>query len=179
MRAKSMIPTENDIPYMVIPENRIQKKLGISSSMRQAFSPEAINRCQRMMDDAYDSFYAEMQKEVGLLQQEIARVEKSSDIWPVAAQKITAITDDIRKKFETTGGLFGYQVARSLYQYVKSSPDCSHDVLMTVQKHLEIMEMVAHNIRVDAETESAVLGSLAALVHKMQHRRTQQDDTEN
>jgi len=161
---------KSDIPYATPPNQTIRKKIGQSVQLHSIFTPEKIKDCQEIVDKACDNFSEEALNNLAVIELEytkaVANIANSKSYIKNIANMVFAL----KGQAETLGFTLGYEVAKSLHDYILRSFKGDKESLLVIRKHLDILETVLkENIRGDGGAMgSELLEHLTKLIKKMQ-----------
>lgn len=160
--------SSQSMPQILILKNTLRRKIGWSVVLGDIFTPKRMQECQQIVDHAYLKLLDEMKEEIDGLADAYTKASKD----PAAAEPIIKQTIplafSIKKRMEELGFSLGFEVAQSLYNYIKAATRYHPDVMVVVCKHAAILQIVLENKITDdgGATGQELILSLRKLIRK-------------
>jgi hypothetical protein len=161
---------KSDIPYATPPNQTIRKKIGQGVQLHNIFTPEKIKECQEIVDKACANFSKEALDNLAIIELEYTKVAGNIANSKPYIDNICKMVFALKGQAEALGFTLGYEVAKSLHDYLLRPFRSDQESLLVVRKHLDILETV---LRENILGEGGAMGRellehLAKLIRKMQ-----------
>lgn len=141
--------------YITYPDNVLRRKIGANVNLGKIFTPEKIMQCQEMIDKTLAGFLQEMEVQLAAVGNEYARSADKPETARRALQAVAEVALAIKKSMEALDYAFGFKVAQSLYEYIRSAHPQGPDVSLIVCKHIAVLQII---IRDQIRGEGGTLG---------------------
>lgn len=139
MPARSMDNGSNR-PLLILPDYALRRKIG-GVKLASLFTPERIQECQAMVDQALAELLEEMERQ--LVQAGDAYIASGDGAGTAQAlNDLAEAAASIRHCMESLGYSFGYEVARLLADYIRSLPPEHPDALLVICKHIAVLNLI-------------------------------------
>lgn len=166
-----MSAQSNKVEATITPaDNALRKKIGAEVELAQIFTPEKIEACQHMMEDALAAFLREMEGQLVSIDDEYNKAAANPIELEPAMKRMAELAFLMKKSMETLNFVFGYQVTKSLYDYLHETTAAGPNTLLVICKHIAVLNIILKDgIKGDGGAMGKeMLANLQALVKKAQ-----------
>lgn len=133
---------DSKLPYAVESKNNLRDIIGKDVDLTKVFSLEAINECQTMINAAQQNFFDDALAYLAAIDAECKQAELTPEQASLSLRKIIQNALRIRSLMESTGLIFGFEVAQSLCESLHGINVPSAANWMVIRKHMDVLERV-------------------------------------
>jgi len=169
---KKLMPgdfVDGDIPYGIEPAQTIRKKLGPNVKIEHIFTPEKIAECQGIINKAYQDFFGDALNNLKAIEDEYKLAKADMLQAKKHIDKIAELALKLKEQAGNLGLILGFDVAKSLHDYVLNSFQAKEGSFLVVEKHIDVLNIVLKEKMLGGggQTGQELVASLAKLIKKM------------